>query len=317
VKRVAVTGVAGNPGTALLERLDRDAAVEKIVGIDRAQPRIRSSKLRLHELDIRDDKLPEVLRDEKVERIFHLAWVVDPTHSASEEHDINIKGTENVLSATVACGARQLIHLSDMTAYGAYEDNPEILTEDMPLRGNPDFPYAADKAFVEGVIGSFAKAHPNILVTVLRPCMILGPGMENFVTRLMDMPMTLAVREGNSDVQFIHVDDMVEAMLLAAKNAKPGAFNIVPEDAVPFDDMLELVGRPSMRVPAVLGYTINAVLWGLRVPFVPAPPTVFSFMRHPWRGCGKKAARELGFTPRHTARDTLETFIEDHRREHR
>ena len=129
-----------------------------------------------------------MLRDERVSQVYHLAWVVEQTHRPDEEHDVNVKGTENVLSGVLACGANQFIYVSDAMAYGAYADNPPALTETDPLRGNPDFQYACDKAFVEGIVASFARAHPSVIVSVLRPAIIVGPEFDNYLTRLLGMP---------------------------------------------------------------------------------------------------------------------------------
>lgn len=308
MSRVAITGVSGHLGAALARRLEQEKGVDYILGIDRKAPAGASGKVRFHEMDVRDEDLPKLLREERIQRIFHLAWVFDPTHSPDVDHDVNVKGTENVLGATVVSGARQLLYVSDMTAYGAYEDNPPLLTEDMPLRGNPDFLYAADKALVERTVESFARAHPSIVVSVLRPGIILGPGFDNYITRLMTQPLGLKVSEGMAPLQFAHVDDVTEALALLARKSKPGVFNCVGPGCVPYEEAARLLGVRLVKLPWVLAYAANGLLWALRTPIATAPPAVLAFLRHPWLGSNEKIERELGFKPRYSSLEALEVF---------
>lgn len=305
--RIAITGVAGNLGTALVERLARERLIGTIVGIDRRPPAVRHPKLRFHALDVRDEALPGLLRDERVSKIYHLAWVVDPTHHPEQQHDVNVKGTENVLTAALVSGARQLIYASDAMAYGAYSDNPEGLTEEAPLRGNPDFQYACDKAFVEGIVASFARAHPNVAVAVLRPCIVLGAGFDNYLTRLARLPFALADRAGMAPLQFLDVADAVEALWLALDKAARGPFNLAGTGTVPYEDIVRAFKLPFARLPGLVNQAVARALWMARVPNS-APPEILSFVRHPWIVSCQRAERELGFKPARSSREALVAY---------
>ena len=50
---VAVTGAAGFIGAAVLERLDNDRAIKRLIGIDRAEPGMPVAKLEFRPADIR------------------------------------------------------------------------------------------------------------------------------------------------------------------------------------------------------------------------------------------------------------------------
>lgn len=305
--RVAVTGVAGSLGARLVERLAREPSIDRIIGIDRRAPAVRSPKLGFHDLDVRDERLCRVLRDERVSQVYHLAWVVEPTHRPDEEHDVNVKGTENVLSGVLACGANQFIYVSDAMAYGAYADNPPALTETDPLRGNPDFQYACDKAFVEGIVASFARAHPSVIVSVLRPAIIVGPEFDNYLTRLLGMPVTLADRAGAASLQFLHADDAVEALWLVLQKRAGGAFNLAGPGSVPFDEIARILDVRVAKLPGIVAHAVARALWMARLPNS-APPSILAFARHSWLlSCGK-AERILGFKPAHSSAEALDAF---------
>lgn len=65
----------------------------------------------------------------------HLAFIMAVTHNRKKAYDIDVNGTRNVLKACDK--TKKIIAVSSTSVYGAHPDNPEWLTEDRPLRGNP------------------------------------------------------------------------------------------------------------------------------------------------------------------------------------
>ena len=92
--------------------------------------------------------------------------------------DINVNGTKNVLQRR-AHNVSQILDCSSTTAYGFHPDNPPLLTEESLLRGNDDFIYAKNKKELEGAgLTGLRSAHPDISLTVIRPCFVVGPGFD-------------------------------------------------------------------------------------------------------------------------------------------
>lgn len=88
---------------------------------------------------------------EGVDAIIHLAFVVSPMHDKKEMYDIDVNGTRNVIEAGIEAGVKKFIITSSTMVYGAWEDNPEWLTEDSPKRGHPTYYYNKHKIMVEEV----------------------------------------------------------------------------------------------------------------------------------------------------------------------
>ena len=53
---------------------------------------------------------------------------------------------------------RHVVALSSATVYGAWPNNPMPLTEDAPLRPNPDVAYAVQKSYVEHLVADWVDA---------------------------------------------------------------------------------------------------------------------------------------------------------------
>ena len=151
LKNIFITGSSGYFGNALIRLFDAKDEVERIVGIDIKPPEAASKKLEFIRHDVRDD-LSSVLAGRDIDCVIHAAYVLDPIHDTSLMEDININGTKNVLAACVGAGIKQIMDCSSSTAYGFHPDNPDLLTEESPLRGNDDFTYSKNKKEIESII---------------------------------------------------------------------------------------------------------------------------------------------------------------------
>ena len=125
---IAITGISGYVGTKLLQHLNGFDAVQKIIGIDTREPRIKSTKLEFYLRDIREP-LNDLFAENKVDIAVHLAFILRPTRGTAVARQIDIDGTENLLSACRQAGVKRLLYLSSHTVYGAHKDNPIPLTE--------------------------------------------------------------------------------------------------------------------------------------------------------------------------------------------
>jgi len=136
---VAVTGPTGEIGISTVEALERDPAVDRIVGMARRpfDPAAHGwTKTTYQQGDILDRKAVDALVAE-VDVVIHLAFVI--MGSREESARINLAGTRNVFEATVAAQRpRRLVYTSSVAAYGYHSDNPVPITEDVPPRGSPE-----------------------------------------------------------------------------------------------------------------------------------------------------------------------------------
>jgi nucleoside-diphosphate-sugar epimerase len=305
---VAITGVAGFLGHRLLSRLEAAPDVTRIVGIDLAEPMIGSSKLEFHQMDVRDARLPKVLVG--VDVVAHLAFASDPGRDVERMRSVNVDGTRNVFESAAAIGARKLVYTSSTTVYGAHPDNPVPLTESAPLRANPDFAYAAHKLEIERMIEVFRAKHPDIDVAVLRAAIVLGRDVENFVSRMLEAPRLLAVREHAPPLQFVHEDDVADALALAVRSDLDGVYNLAADGWMDAAEIDALTGKRRVELPVAVAFSLAERLW--RIGLTSAPPGELHYVMYPWVADNSKL-RAAGWTPVHTNRDALAETVAAHR----
>jgi UDP-glucose 4-epimerase len=132
---VAVTGPTGEIGISAVDALEREPAVERILGMARRpfDPAAHGwTKTEYRQGDILDqDAVCEFVAQADV--VVHLAYLI--MGSRDESRRINLEGTRNVFGATVAAQRpTRLVYTSSVAAYGYHSDNPVPLTEDVAAR---------------------------------------------------------------------------------------------------------------------------------------------------------------------------------------
>jgi nucleoside-diphosphate-sugar epimerase len=218
-KRVLVTGATGFIGGRLIECLAR-AGVRDI----RALVRGYTNAARIARFPI-DMRAGDVVSAADVQQaaagcdvIFHCAYgtAKDP----EDQRQVNVDGTRNVLDAALASKVGRVVHLSTMMVYGATPDGD--LDETAPRRPI-GFPYADQKLEAEEMALRYAR-EKGAPVTILQPTVVYGPGAPAWtvsVIRQLKNERTLLLNHGEGLCNPVYVDDLVQAMLLAA--VKPEA----------------------------------------------------------------------------------------------
>ena len=176
-------------------------------------------------MDVRDrDAMRALLDRGKPDALVHLAFVLNPIRDEATMYDIDVNGTQNVLDAASAAGIAHLLVTSCTTAYGAWPDNPVPITEEHPVRGLPDYEYARDKTEIDRLCQLWAAEHPDRTMTIVRPCIVFGPNVDNYIVALLgERAVRPAVRRRvDRDFQYVHEDDVVEAISRAARRAPRG-----------------------------------------------------------------------------------------------
>ena len=309
--RYVVTGGSGYIGTRLLERLAASEETERITIADVRPPRAFRPKVAYEHLDVRDAHAARsLLERERPDVLAHLAFVLDPIHDEDAMYEVDVNGTSNVLEAASSAGVGQVLVTSSATAYGAFPDNPVPLTEEHPVRGVPAFEYARDKAESDRLCQLWAHQHPDRTMTIVRPTVVFGPSVNNFIVRLLTSQPFVADLGGEAPpLQLVHEDDLVDALagLLAGRHG--GAFNIAGDGTMLMRECAELLGLPVRRVPSRAYWALANLLWRLRASEV--PPGYLHFVVNPWVVSNTKVKEALGWQPRHTTRETFEVTMRE------
>ena len=301
--RILVTGAAGSVGANLVERLTRSDSVDGIVALDCLPVSASHPKVVTFRRDIREP-IADILREHGIDAVVHLAFLLRPGHDRKAARRVNVGGTSQVLHDCWAARVRSFVYLSSTTVYGARPGAEQPYTEESPVRPVRGFQYAEDKARTELMLKTFAANNPGTCVTVLRGCTVIVPRRENLITRVFSRMALIRIPGSDPQMQFIHLDDLLEALEMCVLKPLPGIFNVTGEGTVARSEIARIAGRRPVALPAPLLAFIAQATWMLRLQS-DSPACGLAMARWPWVASREKLERETGFRPRYTSLEAL------------
>jgi UDP-glucose 4-epimerase len=305
--RYLITGGSGYIGTRLVELLARREDTERIVIADVVPPKGGyRPKTEFEQVDVRDrGAVHSALKRANPDVLVHLAFILNPVHDEGFMYDVDVNGTHNVLEAAAENGIGQVLVTTSAVAYGAFPDNPDPITEEHPVRGVARFSYARDKTESDRIVQLWALQHSDVITTIARPCIVFGPNVDNYLVRLWSkQPFTVDAGNLDGTIQFVHEDDVVEAITQLLLGRHAGQFNLSPEGLMTLRECAERLDTPIRKMPFWLYQGIAKLMWRLRLSEV--PPGQLDFARYPWIVSNEKLKQTLNWTPRYTTRESFD-----------
>jgi len=191
--------------------------------------------------------------------------------------------------------ARHVVVVSSAMVYGAWADNPVPLTEDAVLRPDVEFAYARQLASVEQMVDTWRTAGAGRSVTVLRPAVAMAANGTSGLARALAAGMGQRFGEEDAPAQFLHLDDLASAVVLAVQRELDGVYNVAPDGFVPAESVRALAGAtPRLKLPDRVAEVVATLRW--RFQRGPIPPGLRSYTRSPWLVANDRL-RAAGWSP--------------------
>ncbi len=309
-RTVLVTGAAGNLGVRLLPMLSDF----RVVAVDMRPPESSAGIARFVEMDLGREAacrhMTELLRDNSVEAVVHLAFVLDPLRTGVLDEErmwqINVAGTARVMEAISVANRTgggkvgRFIFPSSVSAYGP--ETPGPVREDSPLQAHT-LPYAIHKRESDEVVRYRAESLGDCRVYLLRPHIFTGASMQNYMVgalrgtplgkgrraarmRAEGKRLPLMLPAGKSYLakrwQFIHVDDMARliAYLLHRPASDPplNIFNVAGSGPIlTLQECIDIAQAKLTRMPSRAACSaVLKLLWKWGISAI--PPAALPYM---------------------------------------
>lgn len=309
-EKILITGATGRVGKHLVNALLNQG--EKVRALVKEKT-VENENVEIFYGDLLDkESLKKAV--ENVDIIYHLAAVVDYLAPKDIMFDVNVIGTKNLLEVSKA---KKFIYLSSTASMG--KKLKEIPANESTPCHPSDF-YGQTKLDAE----KFVKENGGI---VLRSADVFGSGFTegyDYVISGLEDGSLPVIGDGKNFIQWIHIDDLIQALLLVKDNGKPGEVYIVAgKEVKTLNECLELLAKylkvesPKKHVSKFLAKTlINYKMFKAKIK-KERPKVIPEYINKMTANRSfdiSKAKKELGFEPRISYEDAVREMVEEYKK---
>jgi UDP-glucose 4-epimerase len=255
-KSILIIGMAGGLARLTAELIAKRMPEVEITGVDPrdTKPFINKNNISFIKMKYTRGNFEKLFRDKDFDVIYHLGRMshvgTNPIAGLSQRLDLNVMGTKRILDLALKTNVKKMIILSTYHVYGAFHDNPVYITEDSPLRASLKYPELRDVVEMDQLATNWLwKNQSTIETVVLRPCSIIGPQINNSITKYLTTKYAPIGIDFNPMFQFIHEFDMAQVLLATIKNVPTGVYNVAPQDVISIRAARKIVGQKSLNIP--------------------------------------------------------------------
>ncbi|MFB2703622.1 SDR family oxidoreductase [Marinobacter shengliensis] len=305
---ILVTGAAGALAQRVISRLRETC---DLVAVDFREQVYLGDDIPSYCIDFNKRVFEDLFRRYQFDGVIHLGRILSSQLTRMRRYNANVLGTQKLLDLSQKYGIRRVIVLSTYHVYGAVAYNPALIDESAPLKSAGLSADLVDSVELENLANIYLWRYPELNITILRPCNIVGPGVRNSMSSLLGSSRAPVLAGFSPMMQFIHIDDMADAIVLAWNKPVKGVFNVAPQDWVAYQQALKLCGCqriPLPSIPPVVPKAISRIL-NLRS----FPTYLMAFFKYPVVIDGRAFAREFGFTPKRQLTDIFRYYRDNKR----
>ena len=303
---ILVTGAAGALAQQVIQRLRQDC---DLVAVDFREQVYLGDDIPSYCIDFNKRVFEDLFRRYDFDGVIHLGRIQSSQLTRMRRYNANVLGTQKLLDLSHKYGIRRVVVLSTYHVYGATAYNPALIDEEAPLKSAGLSMDLVDSVELENLANIYLWRYPELNITILRPCNIVGPGVRNSISTLLGSEHAPVLAGFSPMMQFIHIDDMATALVLAYHHRARGVFNVAPDDWVAYQHALQLCGCRRIPVPSIPPSLARTILRTLKLKSFPS--YLMNFFKYPVVIDGRLFAREFDFTPERSLKDIFRYYREN------
>lgn len=230
-KTILITGAAGFLGSHLSKKLTEE---NRVIALDVADnlPQDIKKAVKFYQTDITDSKIEEIFQKEKPQIVYHLAGPIALRSEVDNplfKKSLNILGNlDNVLNCCAQYGVEKIVFFS---SGGAIYEKAGIIPTPENYPAHPDSLYGLASLMIEKYLRSYYQKY-GLKFTVLRLSNVYGPRqwetgiIPSIMIKLLKGEPPVIYGSGQQTRDFIFIEDIIDAGILALKDDKNETYNI-------------------------------------------------------------------------------------------
>ena len=305
---ILITGAAGALAQQVIEQL-RDTC--DLVAVDFREQVYLGDDIPSYCIDFNKRVFEDLFRRYQFDGVIHMGRIMSSQLTRMRRYNANVLGTQKLLDLSHKYGIKRVVVLSTFHVYGAVAYNPALIDEAAPLKSAGLSADLIDSVELENLANIYLWRYPELNITILRPCNIVGPGVRNTISTLLGSERAPVLAGFSPMMQFIHIDDMADAIVLAYKKPTRGVYNVAPQDWVAYQHALKLCGCKRIQVPSIPPMVPKMILGTLKLKSFPS--YLMAFFKYPVVIDGRAFVNEFGFEPKRPLQEIFRFYRENKR----
>ncbi|MCB1674060.1 MAG: NAD-dependent epimerase/dehydratase family protein [Pseudomonadales bacterium] len=298
-----ITGAAGALAQQVITRL-RDKY--RLVVCDSRREVSMPEDIPSYRLDFNKRRFEDLFKEYHFDGIIHLGRIGSNENSREGRYNANVIGSQRLLDLARKYQVKQTLVLSTYFVYGAHPLNPAYLTESAPLKAAGITMDLVDSVELENLSTIYLWKYPELNITILRPCNIVGPGVNNTFSQLLMQERTPILMGYSPMMQFIHLEDMANAIVVAFEKNHAGIYNVAPDDCVPYQVAWSLCKKKKLPIPSI-PENMPQILAKISKREL-LPPHLLDYFKYAATIDGSLFSKTFGFKPRYSLQDIFDHY---------
>ncbi|HEA52650.1 SDR family oxidoreductase [Marinobacter antarcticus] len=300
---ILVTGAAGALAQQVIKRL---RATCSIVAVDAREQVYLGDDIPSYCIDFNQRIFEDLFRRYPFDSVIHLGRISSSQLTRMRRYNANVLGTQKLLDLSHKYGISRILVLSTYHVYGAMAYNPGLIDEAAPMKSAGLSADLIDSVELENLANLYLWRFPELNISILRPCNIVGPGVRNTMSSVLSSHRAPVLAGFSPMMQFIHIDDMADAIVLASQKPVRGIFNVAPDDWVAYQRALKICGCKRIPVPSIPPVLPKLISRALRLRSFPAH--LMDFFKYPVVIDGRGFSEEFGFKPKRPLKEIFRFY---------
>jgi len=248
-KTILITGGTGFIGSKVVEKLKETVSANFII-LSRSKKIREIPSLEYIECDLLDERSLAKI-SAKIQKIKYVLYMAAMIPSISTEDDLEENVKQNLIATLnllkyLPSDVKGFVYSSSVDVYGEPIYKP--INEKHPT--NPLTYYGASKLATEKFLSIFLKSR-KIPLTILRYSQVYGPGEPKikaipvFIDKIIKGESPIIFGDGSETRDYVYIDDVVNATVLALSKNLNGIFNISSGKSYNIKEVLDIIIRLS------------------------------------------------------------------------